>query len=495
MQHPNIIIIGSGIAGISCALRIADKHPDWIIQIITKKTARTTNTRYAQGGIAAVMDTLNDTPEKHILDTIESGKGKCDEKVVRYVVENAAARIHELIQYGVPFDRNPSGELALGLEGGHSNPRILHVKDYTGLEIEKVLLAQARKRPNINMLTYIQAIDLYVNEKKQCLGAYVLDTRKKEITFLHADALVIATGGSGQVFDVTTNPTVATGDGVAMAHRAGAEIMYMQYFQFHPTALYKSKGRQKFLISEAVRGYGAHLVNSQGKRFVFEYDKRGELATRDIVSAAIFHELDISGMDCVYIDCRHLDYQDLSSKFPEIVSTCHRYGYDIKKDLIPVVPAAHYQCGGIAVDLNGQTCLQGLYAIGECTYTGLHGTNRLASNSLLEALVYSATAAEHILTHIPSFPHPSSVPHFSYSYIKPHSVVRYSRILRKWMMESFRSLNNSAKTKEYIQRINELEIEVNAKYGNGLFPALTELRNMIVVARVILENAINQPEL
>lgn len=493
MLQPNIIIIGSGIAGLSCALRIADHQPDWKIQIITKKTARTSNTRYAQGGIAAVMDTLNDTPEKHIQDTLLSGKGKCDENVVRYVVENAAACIHELIRYGVPFDRKPSGALSLGLEGGHSYPRILHVKDYTGFAIERVLLNQVKKRPNILMYTHIHAIELGVTNK-QSDGVYALDTRNKSMVFLSSDAIVIATGGSGQVFEVTTNPTVSTGDGVAMACRAGAETKYMQYFQFHPTALYKSKGRQKFLISEAVRGYGAYLVNSRGERFMNRYDKRGELATRDIVSSAIFRELDMSGENSVFIDCRHLKYKEFSSQFPEIVATCLKYGYDVRKDLIPVVPAAHYQCGGISVDINGQTKIRGLYAIGECSYTGLHGTNRLASNSLLEALVFSATASEHILAHTKAQKHkkPDGLPH--YHYISPISLTRYTLPLRRWMMESFRSLDDKERTQTYINRINEIEIQVRERFADGIFPALTELYNMLAVAHIILSEALNPKE-
>lgn len=399
MLKTDILIVGSGISGLFFAMKIAKKRPDLNLVIMTKETANNSNTQLAQGGIAVVTNPVKDSFEEHINDTLQSGGGYCDEQIVRMVIHQAPERLQELIDIGASFDKNSQGKWDLGLEGGHSHHRILHHKDSSGAEIEQKLLKIIQELPNVALLENHAVIDLTTEHKQNqtiCTGAFYFVKESNQIKYIRSRSIVLSTGGCGQLFENSTNPEIATGDAIAIAARAGVEIQDMQYIQFHPTALYTGKKSRLFLISEALRGFGAHIVDKKQKRFLFRYDPRGELATRDIVSRAINTEIKNSLQDHVYLDCRHLDPEILYQKFPSITKHCNDMGLYPEKDLIPIVPAAHYQCGGIKVNHNAQSSISNLYAIGECARTGLHGKNRLASNSLLEALVFAHQASESI---------------------------------------------------------------------------------------------------
>lgn len=388
MIQTNYLIIGSGVAGLTFALKIAEEFPDKKVTIVTKANADESNTKYAQGGIAIVTDKIVDSYEKHIEDTLICGDGLCDEEVVRMVITEGPKRLKELIEWGAKFDTNAAGTLNLGKEGGHSENRVVHHKDQTGQEIQRAISHQVHQKENISVLDYHLAIDL-ITENNHCLGAYVLDEKTNEILTFQSDFTLLATGGIGHLYGHTTNPVIATGDGIAMAYRAKAVVKEMEFIQFHPTALYDASTGTSFLISEAVRGFGAYLRTKNGHRFMPDYDSRGDLASRDIVSQCIDLELKKSGDECVYLDCSHIDMEAFIQHFPMIYNHCKKKGIDLSKDWIPVVPAQHYLCGGIVVDKTGKTSVENLFACGECSRTGLHGANRLASNSLLEALVYS----------------------------------------------------------------------------------------------------------
>ena len=387
METTHFLIIGSGVAGISLAIKLSDKFPDKNITVVTKSSREESNTKYAQGGIAIVTHT-EDSYKKHIQDTLICGDELCDVKVVEMVIKDGPKRLKELVKWGAEFDKNKNNEFDLGKEGGHSNHRVVHHKDQTGYEIEKTILSQAKKQKNIKILDYHFALELIVSEN-HCFGAYVLNEKNNKIIPFFSDYTILATGGIGQVYGHTTNPKIATGDGIAMAFRAKSEIRDMEFVQFHPTALYSQNMDTTFLISEAVRGFGAYLRNKKGERFMLRYDSRGELASRDIISQSIDIELKESKEPCVYIDCTHLDKDAFVNHFPMIFEQCNSLGIYITRDWIPVAPSQHYICGGISVNKNGQTSVNNLFACGECSRTGLHGANRLASNSLLEALVYS----------------------------------------------------------------------------------------------------------
>ncbi|MFA5670339.1 MAG: L-aspartate oxidase [Balneolaceae bacterium] len=402
----DFLIIGSGIAGLSYAYKVAEyffkKGEVVSVTIVTKDKIEESNTKYAQGGIAAVT-TSSDTFDKHIEDTLIAGDGLCDKEVVKMVVEQAPVRINELIEWGTNFDKDIQNQYDLAKEGGHSEHRILHYKDITGNEIERALIHKVENHPFITILNHHFAIDVitqhHLGEEvtrstpdKRCYGVYVLDRKKDEIFTLLSKITLLATGGVGQAYTNTTNPVVATGDGIAMAYRAKAEIAGMEFLQFHPTSLYNPEDNPSFLISEAVRGAGAILRNAKGYAFMKDYDERKDLAPRDIVARSIDAEMKKSGNSFVFLDTTGIDINKFKNHFPTIFKKCASIGIDVTKDFIPVVPAAHYLCGGIQVDKKAQTSIENLFASGECAYTGLHGANRLASNSLVEALVYSHNA-------------------------------------------------------------------------------------------------------
>lgn len=397
MRRSDIIVVGSGVAGLSFAIKIAQQRPDLKISILTKAGLKDSNSNYAQGGIASVIDQIRDSFDSHIEDTIKSGGGLSDPAIVDLVVRSGPERIYELTKYGVEFTRDVNNKLDLALEGGHSIPRVVHSFDNTGEAVINTLIKTARSISNISFFDHRFCMDLIKTEDGKIGGLTTLNTKKNTIELFQSKIVVLATGGIGQIYKHTTNPSIATGDAVSMGLKAGAMISNINYIQFHPTALIEKDKSQLFLISEAVRGFGAHIVNKKGKRFLFKTDKKGELATRDIVSKAIFNELKNSWAENVYLDCRHLDKHVFIEKFPTIYNHLISIGLDISKNLIPVAPAAHYQCGGLKVNERGQTNIEGLYAIGECAETGLHGKNRLASNSLLEALVFAHESAEFVL--------------------------------------------------------------------------------------------------
>ncbi|MBB6611614.1 L-aspartate oxidase [Pontibacter sp. Tf4] len=393
----DVIVLGSGIAGLTFALEAAAHKK---VLVLCKAALQETNTAYAQGGIAAVLGTI-DSFEQHVQDTLEAGAGLCDETAVQFMVEQAPESIKWLQQQQVKFDSGADETIALGLEGGHSQHRIVHVKDHTGLSIQQALSRAALQHPNITVFEYHLGLDLLtqtIADEKVCCGVQVLDLKTGNYKTIFANATVLATGGSGQVFCHTTNPTIATGDGLAMAARAGAKIRNMEFFQFHPTALYDPTSEDTFLISEALRGAGAELVLPAGDTFMHRYHPLGSLAPRDVVARAVYEQMQLHNSPCLFLDARHLGKALLQQKFPSIYNRCQTIAIDPTIDLIPVVPAAHYQCGGIQTDLQGQTTIAGLYAIGEVACTGVHGANRLASNSLLEGVVFARSAAAHFQT-------------------------------------------------------------------------------------------------
>lgn len=396
MEKADIVIIGSGIAGLSLALNLAEKKSNISIVIITKSGKDEGSTRLAQGGIACVLEYENDSFEAHIHDTLKAGGGRSNPYITRKVVENAPFCLEKMQNWGVDFTKNKDNKLELALEGGHSFKRIVHAKDATGKEIERALLEKASKIESIKLLTYLDLEDILL-DNNICVGVRLNDNSNQKQYDFYCNSVVLATGGCGQLFQYTTNPIISTGDGLAIAFKHGVKISHLNYIQFHPTAFYEENKSPLFLISEAVRGAGAFIVNAKEERFVFKDDVRGELATRDIVTKSILNELEKSNEKCVYLDCRHFDLEKYKSDFPTIYQYLNEKGISIKVDLIPIIPAAHYQCGGITVNEFGESSLSNLYAIGECADTGLHGKNRLASNSLLEAVAFAEFCSEDIL--------------------------------------------------------------------------------------------------
>ncbi len=403
----DFLVIGSGIAGLSYALKVADYGT---VAVISKTELKETNTAYAQGGIASVMY-QPDSFEKHIEDTLIAGDGECDLEAVKKVITDAPEQIKQLLSWGTSFDKNAEGDFDLHREGGHSEHRILHHKDNTGAEIQRALIQELRSHKSIDILEDHFAVDIITQHHLGkvtepwmkdiiCYGAYVLNKKEGSVETILAKTTMMATGGIGSVYQTTTNPLIATGDGIAMVFRAKGIIENMEFVQFHPTSLYNLSERPSFLITEAMRGYGGILRRIDGSEFMEDYDERGCLAPRDIVARAIDNELKLRGEEFVYLDVSHKPAEETKEHFPNIYKKCKSLGIDITKDMIPVVPAAHYLCGGIKVDLNGQSSINNLYATGECSSTGLHGANRLASNSLIEALVFANAAAKDALKSI-----------------------------------------------------------------------------------------------
>ena len=501
------LVLGSGIAGLTFALKVAAHGR---VALITKKNRSESNTNYAQGGIAAVTS-KEDSFEMHVEDTLDAGAGLCKEQVVRTIVEEGPARIQELIQLGVKFTEREisetltSGarELDLTKEGGHSKRRILHAKDMTGKVIESALVDAIAKDPNVEVFENHIAIDLITTQKmgtagpNRCVGVYVLDNESGEIIPFMAPVVTLATGGCGKVYLYTTNPDIATGDGLAMAYRAGAAVANMEFIQFHPTCLYHPLAKS-FLVSEAVRGEGGRLLNQKGERFMEKYDSRLELAPRDIVARAIDSEMKRTGADCVFLDITDKPAPFLIQRFPTIYNTCLNFGIDLTKQAIPVVPAAHYQCGGVLTNMDGETGLSGLLAIGEVACTGLHGANRLASNSLLEAIVCAHRAA----LKCTSIPHPLNnleAPLWkSGEAHDPDEQVVVSHNwdeLRRCMWDYVGIVRTNKRLQRAQKRIRNLQEEIQEYYWNFRITAdLLELRNIATVSELIVHCALKRPE-
>ena len=505
MKQFDYLILGSGIAGLTFALKVA---PHGRVAIVTKKNRAESNTNYAQGGIASVTS-KEDSFELHVRDTLEAGAGLCKESVVRTIVEEGPARIAELIELGMKFSEReaPSEdggkELDLGREGGHSKRRILHAKDVTGREIESALLNAVSRQPNIEIFENHIAVDLITSQKlgyvgeNHCLGAYVFDKKGNRVWVFTAPVTLLATGGCGKVYLYTTNPDIATGDGVAMAYRAGATIANMEFVQFHPTCLYHPRAKS-FLISEAVRGEGGILKTLDGKEFMDAYHPLKSLAPRDVVARAIDSEMKKSGAEHVWLDITHKPARFIIDRFPNIYETCIRYGIDITKEPIPVVPAAHYQCGGVVTDIDGRTDIDGLYAVGEVACTGLHGANRLASNSLLEALVCAHRAAEKILA-APLHKSDLKIPLWqSGDATNADELVVVSHNwdeIRRLMWDYVGIVRTNKRLQRAQKRLANLQEEIHDYYWNFIVTAdLLELRNIATVAELIVTCALMRPE-
>lgn len=504
MIKTDILVIGSGIAGLSFAIKSAEKFPERKILLISKTKLEETNTKYAQGGIATVLNTIEDSFENHIEDTMKAGDYQNNRKIVELVVKEAPERLQELINLGTNFDKNNDGSYNMAKEGGHSAHRILHFKDITGWEIERALLKKAKSIKNITIKENIFVVDLItdhhfgkkivLNEQNTCYGAYLFNENTQQTDRVLAKITMIASGGAGQAYNHTTNPIIATGDGIAMAYRAKAFVTDMEFVQFHPTSLYQVDISPAFLISEAVRGFGAYIRNLKGKRFVFNYDKRGELASRDIVSKAIDDELNKSGEKHVYLDCTHLDIEEFTNHFPNIYEKCKSIGIKIEKDWIPVVPAAHYTCGGIAVDENGNTSISNLYSCGEASRTGLHGANRLASNSLLEAIVFAHRSALNIKNKINNIEYKKNVPTWN---IKGTSepdelvLITHSRKELQIIMSDYMAIvRSNERMKRALRRLEIHYHETEELYTNTkISPQLCELRNLITIAYIIVNQS------
>lgn len=492
------LIIGSGLAGLSLALHLA---PTRSVCLVTKRRLNDSASSWAQGGIAAVLAD-DDSIEAHIHDTLIAGAGLCDPEVTRFVVENSRETVEWLIGQGVPFTREDDDSgFHLTREGGHSKRRIIHAADATGHAVQETLAEKVRRHPNITVLEDYISVDLISSKKvgrrsNRCLGAYVLDKKHGKVVTIGAQNTVLATGGAGKVYLYTTNPDVATGDGVAMGWRAGCRVANMEFIQFHPTCLYHPQ-EKSFLITEAVRGEGGILKLPDGSRFMQDHDPRGELAPRDVVARAIDFEMKKRGIDCVYLDISHKPADFILSHFPTIYRRCFELGIDITKQPIPVVPAVHFSCGGLMTDMDGRTDLPHLYAIGETACTGLHGANRLASNSLLECLVFARAAAKHILTRrnaeMPELPSwdESRVTDADEEVVITHN---WSE-LRRFMWNYVGIVRTTKRLTRALHRIDLLRDEVHEFYSNFRVNAdLIELRNLLQVAELIVKSAMDRHE-
>ena len=503
----DFLIVGSGIAGMSFALKVANKGK---VAILCKTTLDEANTALAQGGISSVTNTVVDNYEKHIQDTLIAGDGICDLKAVEKVVKNAPAQIKQLLEWGVDFDKTPDGAFDLHKEGGHSEFRILHHKDSTGAEIQQSLIERIQSHPNITVFDHHFAIDILTQHHLgeivtrhtpniECYGIYALNTRNQHIDTFLGKVTMLATGGIGNVYQTTTNPLVATGDGIAMVHRARGVIRDMEFVQFHPTAFFHPGVHPSFLITEAMRGYGAVLRTKKGEEFMHKYDQRGSLAPRDIVARAIDTEMKLAGTDHVYLDVTHKSAEETKKHFPMIYEKCLSFGVDITKQYIPVAPAAHYLCGGIVVDEHGKTSINRLYAAGECSCTGLHGANRLASNSLIEAIVYADAAAEHVLEQITHFAYQEGIPEWNDDGTSlPEEMILITQSLKEvqQIMSSYVGIvRSNLRLKRAMTRLEILFRETESLFDRSVVSRdICELRNCISVAYLIIKQATARKE-
>jgi L-aspartate oxidase len=505
-MQTDFLVIGSGIAGLTYALKVAQDCPDKTITILTKARSDETNTKYAQGGVAGVMDMDKDSFEKHIQDTLIAGDGLCNPAIVEIVVREGVERIREIIDWGARFDKDKEGEYDLGKEGGHSEFRILHHKDVTGNELERTLLAAIKNKPNINLVSHCFVVDIITQHHLgflitkstpdiECYGVYVLNMVKNKIEKIVSKITLLATGGNGQAYRTTTNPAIATGDGVAMMYRAKGRIENMEFIQFHPTALYEpGLSGQSFLITEAVRGEGGILRNTKGEAFMERYDERKDLAPRDIVARAIDNEMKINGTEFVFLDCRHLDLKKFLHHFPNIYEKCKSIGIDITKQMIPVAPAAHYSCGGIKTDEFGRTSIKNLYACGECASTGLHGANRLASNSLLEAMVFAHRCYLDGIEKIKALVYNHAIPDWNAKgTTAPKEMILITQSLKELqllMSDYVGIVRTNVRLQRAMKRLDLLHEETESLYQTtSVSPQLCEVRNLITVGYLIVKGA------
>ncbi|MFM6975638.1 MAG: L-aspartate oxidase [Sphingobacteriaceae bacterium] len=502
----DFLIIGSGIAGLSLALKLA-QHGQ--VLIITKANEDESNTKYAQGGVAVVVD-KDDSFEKHIQDTLIAGDGLCDPAIVDIVIKEGPERIQEIIEYGTHFDKTNQGDFDLAKEGGHSEHRVLHYKDITGFEIERALLAKIHEHANIKILTHYFAVELITQHHQgqfvdkstkniNCFGIYALNTQTNQVEKILSKVTVLATGGAGHIYTSTTNPTIATGDGLAMLYRAKGKVRNMEFIQFHPTALYHPGEYPSFLISEAVRGFGGVLKDRNGNEFMQRYDERKSLAPRDIVARAIDSEMKKSGDDFVYLDIRHRSKEELLRHFPTIYAKCLSIGIDMCKDMIPVTPAAHYMCGGIMVDEHGRSSIQQLYACGECAATGLHGANRLASNSLLEATVFAHRIYLDAIGQVNHFAFADDIPQWDDSntqLLNEDILVTHNlRETQKIMSDYVGIVRSDFRLDRALRRLHLIYEETEVFYKKTkLSVPLGELRNVIQTAYIVIKSAMMRKE-
>ncbi|EKJ0219435.1 L-aspartate oxidase [Escherichia coli] len=500
----DVLIIGSGAAGLSLALRLADQHQ---VIVLSKGPVTEGSTFYAQGGIAAVFDET-DSIDSHVEDTLIAGAGICDRHAVEFVASNARSCVQWLIDQGVLFDTHvqPNGEESYHLtrEGGHSHRRILHAADATGREVQSTLVSKAQNHPNIRVLERSNAVELIVSDKiglpgtRRVVGAWVWNRNKETVETCHAKAVVLATGGASKVYQYTTNPDISSGDGIAMAWRAGCRVANLEFNQFHPTALYHPQARN-FLLTEALRGEGAYLKRPDGTRFMPDFDERGELAPRDIVARAIDHEMKRLGADCMFLDISHKPADFIRQHFPMIYEKLLGLGIDLTQEPVPIVPAAHYTCGGVMVDDHGRTDVEGLYAIGEVSYTGLHGANRMASNSLLECLVYGWSAAEDITRRMPDAHGVSTLPPWDESRVEnpdERVVIQHNwHELRLFMWDYVGIVRTTKRLERALRRITMLQQEIDEYYAHfRVSNNLLELRNLVQVAELIVRCAMMRKE-